>query len=307
MSCKKLVLCSVLLILISLLSCELKSPTHPALIETSGGTTYHDGQAALIFHESGYVIVVNVKNENNQPLYNIDIEGYLKDSKYLIIVYDRSDNYFPNIKIDRFTSKKAIELDIVLKAMATPYTDLTDAIIELEANRDELLEFMDPRSPHCYDEEELLFIYELQIKTYDFLVVYTSVFNNMPGLYAVVSRLFSASMDKDFIHCFFKEGNAYKNFIIIWGVSIVFIQNFELLCEPGIYRFEANPSNIKKGESSTLRWSTDNATEVYIEPEIGRVEKEGSITVSPVETTTYTLRAKNLTKEQSTSVTITVT
>ena len=73
-----------------------------------------------------------------------------------------------------------------------------------------------------------------------------------------------------------------------------------------ILRFLATPTNITVGEASTLAWETQNATEVTISG-IGSVRPNGATTVSPTETTTYTLTAKNLYGEVSTTATVQVT
>ena len=52
------------------------------------------------------------------------------------------------------------------------------------------------------------------------------------------------------------------------------------------------PSSIQQGESATLRWSSQNATELNLEPGGDQVEAEGSRSVSPSESTTYTLTAR---------------
>jgi hypothetical protein len=61
---------------------------------------------------------------------------------------------------------------------------------------------------------------------------------------------------------------------------------------PKIHYFEADPSVIKEGKSSTLRWETSNAEEVEISG-IGRVSLSGEREVSPERTTTHTLIAIN--------------
>jgi peptidoglycan-associated lipoprotein len=53
----------------------------------------------------------------------------------------------------------------------------------------------------------------------------------------------------------------------------------------------ASPETIDKGQSSTLTWKTENATDVSIDG-IGAVQPSGSQSVSPTESTTYTLSAK---------------
>ena len=59
-----------------------------------------------------------------------------------------------------------------------------------------------------------------------------------------------------------------------------------------ILRFQAAPANIMPGETSTLSWATDNATSVSI-PGVGdNLPANGSTTVSPTTSTTYTLVAR---------------
>lgn len=60
---------------------------------------------------------------------------------------------------------------------------------------------------------------------------------------------------------------------------------------PGILSFTANPSTINPGESSTLSWTTLNATAVNIDNVVGGQPASGSVTVKPTRTTTYTLTA----------------
>lgn len=52
-----------------------------------------------------------------------------------------------------------------------------------------------------------------------------------------------------------------------------------------------SPSSITRGDSSTLTWTTDNATSVSIDQGIGSVSYDGSRSVSPSDTRTYTLTA----------------
>ena len=53
----------------------------------------------------------------------------------------------------------------------------------------------------------------------------------------------------------------------------------------------ADPSSIKKGESSTLSWTSTNATQLTIAPEVGTVNAQGSTKVSPSDSTDYTITA----------------
>jgi peptidoglycan-associated lipoprotein len=52
----------------------------------------------------------------------------------------------------------------------------------------------------------------------------------------------------------------------------------------------ANPASIQRGQSATLTWSTENATDVALDG--NKVDPSGSQTVSPTQTTTYHLTAK---------------
>ena len=49
---------------------------------------------------------------------------------------------------------------------------------------------------------------------------------------------------------------------------------------------------MERGQSVTLSWSSDNATDLGIEPGMGTVQATGSKSVSPSDSTTYTLTAK---------------
>lgn len=54
---------------------------------------------------------------------------------------------------------------------------------------------------------------------------------------------------------------------------------------------KASPAAIDKGGTSTLSWSSTNATQLSISPEVGPVAPEGSTRVAPAESTTYTITA----------------
>ena len=68
----------------------------------------------------------------------------------------------------------------------------------------------------------------------------------------------------------------------------------------------ANPTAIALGATSTLTWSTTNATQVSINNGIGTVSSTGSRIVSPTTTTIYTLTAIGGGGTTSTSATVTV-
>jgi peptidoglycan-associated lipoprotein len=67
----------------------------------------------------------------------------------------------------------------------------------------------------------------------------------------------------------------------------------------------ASPETIDKGQSSTLTWKTENATDVSIDG-IGAVQPSGSQSVSPTESTTYTLSAKGPGGSQTATSRVTV-
>lgn len=74
-----------------------------------------------------------------------------------------------------------------------------------------------------------------------------------------------------------------------------------------INSFTAEPSTIVRGESSTLRWSVANATEVSIDNGIGTVPATGSRQVNPAQTTTYRMTAKGSGGDAVSAVTVAVT
>jgi len=53
----------------------------------------------------------------------------------------------------------------------------------------------------------------------------------------------------------------------------------------------ASPDSITAGQSATLSWSSTNATDLDMEPGVGKVAPEGSTTVTPNQSTTYTITA----------------
>ena len=62
--------------------------------------------------------------------------------------------------------------------------------------------------------------------------------------------------------------------------------------EARILRFLGTPATLNPGEVATLGWETENAETVEISG-IGAVRPSGSTTVSPTQTTTYTLTARD--------------
>jgi peptidoglycan-associated lipoprotein len=69
----------------------------------------------------------------------------------------------------------------------------------------------------------------------------------------------------------------------------------------------ANPTTIERGGSSTLTWSSTNATNVAIDQGIGDVSTSGTRSVSPSSSTTYTVTARGEGGTASATARITVT
>jgi peptidoglycan-associated lipoprotein len=74
-----------------------------------------------------------------------------------------------------------------------------------------------------------------------------------------------------------------------------------------INSFTAEPSTIEAGQSSTLRWSISNATDMTIDQGVGAVQSSGQRQVFPRASTSYTLTAKGPGGMDSRSVTVEVT
>src|SRR5882724_7097894 len=69
---------------------------------------------------------------------------------------------------------------------------------------------------------------------------------------------------------------------------------------------QANPSSINKGDAVTLSWSSTNATQLTIAPEVGAVAPEGSTKVTPSDSTTYSITASGPGGSADSSVRISV-
>jgi len=70
--------------------------------------------------------------------------------------------------------------------------------------------------------------------------------------------------------------------------------------------FSASPATITSGQSSTLSWSTTNASSVSIDNGIGTEPANGSLVVSPTATTTYTITATGAGGTKTATATVTV-
>src|SRR6202795_4804186 len=54
---------------------------------------------------------------------------------------------------------------------------------------------------------------------------------------------------------------------------------------------QASPTSINKGDSTTLTWTSTDATQLTISPDVGAVTAQGSTKVTPSDSTTYTITA----------------
>jgi hypothetical protein len=68
----------------------------------------------------------------------------------------------------------------------------------------------------------------------------------------------------------------------------------------------ANPTTIVLGQCSKLSWTSQNATSLNIVPGVGKVNANGSKTVTPEDITTYTLTATGPGGTQTSSATVSV-
>lgn len=75
---------------------------------------------------------------------------------------------------------------------------------------------------------------------------------------------------------------------------------------PRIDTFAAEPTSIERGQSSTLRWSVANATNMAIDQGVGAIQANGTRQVSPGNSTTYTLTASGAGGSTTRSVTVSV-
>jgi PKD repeat protein len=71
--------------------------------------------------------------------------------------------------------------------------------------------------------------------------------------------------------------------------------------------FSAAPTSITAGQSSTLTWTSSNATSISIDNGVGSQSLNGSVGVTPASTTTYTLTATGPGGTTTKTATVTVT
>jgi peptidoglycan-associated lipoprotein len=69
----------------------------------------------------------------------------------------------------------------------------------------------------------------------------------------------------------------------------------------------ASPATVKAGDTVTLSWSSTNATDLDIQPEVGKVAPEGRTPVQPASSTTYVITATGPGGSANASARVTVT
>jgi peptidoglycan-associated lipoprotein len=69
---------------------------------------------------------------------------------------------------------------------------------------------------------------------------------------------------------------------------------------------QASPTSINQGGSTTLSWTSTDATQLTIAPGVGSVNAQGSTSVSPSDSTTYTITASGPGGSADSSVRVTV-
>ena len=98
--------------------------------------------------------------------------------------------------------------------------------------------------------------------------------------------------------------------VIMFVISAFCFQGTTNIClaaPPGpSVSFNANPEVINSGGASTLSWTSKKADTVIIDNGIGDVPLNGSISVTPLDSTTYTITASGSSGTASSSVTVTV-
>ncbi len=98
--------------------------------------------------------------------------------------------------------------------------------------------------------------------------------------------------------------------IAIIGTTLLFCMIIISGCSeqknPVISSFEAIPDEIELGQESQLRWNVVDATSITIDNGIGNVNLTGNKTITPIETTTYTMTAKSASNTVTASVQIIV-
>jgi len=103
----------------------------------------------------------------------------------------------------------------------------------------------------------------------------------------------------------------FKIPILLLFIIAITLFSFGASCVPQPYiyvtYFDVLPSPINAGEEATLHWNVTGANSVVIDNGIGEVPPYGKAPLKPLETTTYSLTAKNETRTVMTTAKLIVT
>jgi len=94
-----------------------------------------------------------------------------------------------------------------------------------------------------------------------------------------------------------------KQLVIIGAIFLlctIIISGCSEQKNPLISIFEVVPNQIELGQTTQLHWNVSDATSVTIDNGIGNVNLTGNRTITPIETTTYTLTATSSTTVKAT-------
>jgi hypothetical protein len=109
--------------------------------------------------------------------------------------------------------------------------------------------------------------------------------------------------DNDDLHLL--DGVSTSDFEVVKMDTIYTASNVPQGAAPTISSFTASSTNVSAGTQVTLNWSTSSASYLIVSPGAGAV-RGTSVTVTPSQTTTYTLYATNAFGRSTATVTITV-
>lgn len=99
----------------------------------------------------------------------------------------------------------------------------------------------------------------------------------------------SVALRGDVRQLFVFDHNTMYNWIYTGGVSFLFGGKKPAAPPAPSCNLSVSPSSIISGEKARLSWTSENATELNIQPGIGYVQPDGSMEVTPATDTLYTL------------------
>src|SRR5665647_919546 len=103
--------------------------------------------------------------------------------------------------------------------------------------------------------------------------------------------------------------NSLPSFVRFIGTMLGIVIAIKALVPAAVMEvshFSASPEIIEPGDTSILTWGVSGASNVTIEPGIGAVSSNGSLSVSPSQTKIYKLTASGKGREKIASCTVTV-